>query len=128
MKRKQLYLFLSVVLLFIVTYFLNSFFIEIYCVENKAFVWQFYYFISGVTAIMLLSLVLIFFFNNRYTGHTFIAWTMIKLMAVMAYFLIFVFERDITLERSVLFNIVSLYLVYLVYEVFFTVLLLKKSD
>lgn len=128
MKNKQFYLYFSAIAIFVVTYFLNIFFIDLFCVENTTFIWQFYYFISGVTAIMLGSLVLMFFFNNRYTGHTFISWTMIKLMAVMAYFLIFVFESGITLKHNVLYNIVSLYMVYLVYEVFFTVILLKKSE
>ncbi len=126
MNKKRYYLFFSAILIFIASYVLNYFFIEIFCVKNKAFVWQFYYFISVVTAIMLLSLIMMFYLKNRYVGHTFIVWTMIKLMAVMAYFLFFVFDRDITLTDNILYNIISLYLVYLVYEVFFTVTLLKK--
>ncbi len=127
MNKNNIYLFLSVIILFVLTYFLNYFFIEIFNVKNTAFVWHFYFFISGVTAIMLLSLIFIFNYNSRYTGHTFIIWTMIKLMAVMVFFLIFVFEPDVSLKNNVLYNIAGLYILYLIYEVFFTISLIKKS-
>ncbi len=127
MKLKRYFLFFSAVILFVVTYFLNYLFIEIFCVKNTAFVWQFYYFISGVTAIMLLSLIAMFYFKNHYVGHSFIVWTMLKLMAVMAYFLMFVFDKNIVLTDNVIYNIISLYLMYLIYEVFFTVSLIKKT-
>ncbi len=127
MKKKQFYVLLSAIVFFIATYFFTFFYIDFFNVNNAINIWRFYFFISGVSAVMLLSLIMIYYFNNRYVGHTFIAWTMVKLMAVIVYFLIFVFGPDITLKRIVLYCIVSLYLMYLIYEVVLTVYLLKKT-
>jgi len=127
MNRTPVFLYLSTILVFVIIYFLNQGFIEVFCVKNPTFVWQFYYFISGVSALMLMNLVLVHYLHKKYVGYTFLAWTMIKLMLVMGYFLVFVFQPKITLSNNVLYTIVSLYLVYLIYEVFFAVLLMRKS-
>ena len=76
---------------------------------------------------MLMNLVLVHYLHKKYIGYTFLAWTMIKLMLVMGYFLVFVFQPGITLSNNVLFSIVSLYFTYLIYEVVFAVWLMKKS-
>ena len=127
MNRIPVFLYLSTIVAFIIIYFLNQGFIEVFCVKNTTFVWQFYYFISGVSALMLMNLVLINYLHKKYIGYTFLAWTMIKLMLVMGYFLVFVFQPGITLSHNTLYNIVSLYFAYLIYEVIFAVLLIKKS-
>ncbi len=127
MNRIPVFPYLLNIVAFIIIYFLNQGFIEIFCVKKTTFVWQFYYFISGVSALMLISLILVHHLHNKYTGYTFLAWAMIKLMLVMGYFLIFVFQPGIALSHNILYTIVSLYFSYLIYEVLFAVLLMKKS-
>jgi len=126
MNRTPVYLYLSTIVAFAVIYFLNQLFIGIFCVKHPAFVWQFYYFISGISALMLMNLVLVHYLHKKYIGYTFLAWTMIKLMLVMGYFLVFVFQPGISLSHNILYAIVSVYFAYLIYEVFFAVLLMRK--
>ncbi len=128
MKHKQLFLYISVIIAFVVIYFLNNLFIEIFCVKKPDFVWRFYYFISAVSALMIFSLIVVQYLNKRYTGYTFLAWTFIKLMLVMGYFLVFVFQPGIHLSYNILYAIVSLYLMYLLYEVAFTIFLMKAKS
>jgi len=127
MNRTPVFLYLSSIIAFVIIYFLNQQFIDIFCVKDVTFVWQFYYFISGVSALMLMNLVLVHYLHKKYIGYTFLAWTMIKLMLVMGYFLVFVFQPGITLNNNILYTIVSLYFAYLFYEVVFAVFLMKKS-
>ena len=127
MNRTPVFLYLSSIAAFVIIYFLNQVFIDVFRVKNPDFVWQFYYFISGVSALMLMNLILVYHLHKKYIGYTFLAWTMIKLMLVMGYFLVFVFQPGISLSNNVLYTIVSLYLTYLVYEVLFAVLLMRKN-
>ena len=126
MNRTPVFLYLSSIVAFVIIYFLNQVFIDIFNVKSTDFVWQFYYFISGVSALMLMNLILVHYLHKKYIGYTFLAWTMIKLMLVMGYFLAFVFQPGITLSHNVLYAVVSLYFAYLTYEVFFAILLIRK--
>jgi len=128
MKTKRIiYLYTSAIIVFILIFFLNQFLIDIFDVKTPDFVWQFYYFLTGISALMIMNLFLVHYINRKYVGYTFLAWALIKLMLIMAYFLVFVMRPGLTLSNAVLYNIVSLYFAYLIYEVFFSVFLLKEK-
>jgi len=125
--NKRSILFFSLLPFFLFVYFLQPFLIRIFKVENVDFVFDFYYFITGVSLFMLLNLIVVFYFKNKFTGYVFLIWTMLKIMLVMAYFIVFVLHPKIHIDNSVVFAIMSTYFLYLIYEVVFGVLLLKSS-
>jgi len=52
---------------------------------------------------------------------------MIKIMLVMAYFVWFVLKPEVKLPNADIYDIVTLYMLYLFYEVIFVVSLLKEN-
>ena len=127
MNRKLL-LAVSIIPVFILIYFLHLFFMDLYGVDNTDFVTSFYVFITGIALLMLSSMLGVSFVNAKYTGFTFLAWSLLKIMLVMAYFVWFVLKPDVKLPNPVIYDIVTLYMLYLFYEVIFAVILLKENQ
>ena len=126
MNRKLL-LSLSIIPVFLIIYFLHSFLLDFFQVKNHDFAYNFYVFLTGIALLMLTSMLGVSFVQPKYTGFTFLAWSMIKIMLVMAYFVWFVLKPDVKLQNPVIYNIVTLYMLYLFYEVIFAVILLKEN-
>jgi len=126
MNRKLL-LVVSILPVFVLIYFLHPVLLDFYQVNNRIFAASFYIFLTGIALLMLTSMLGVSFVNSKYTGFTFLAWSMIKIMLVMAYFVWFVLKPGVKLQNPVIYDIVTLYILYLFYEVIFAVILLKKN-
>ncbi len=126
--NNRFFLFFSTLPFFLLVYFLQPVFIRIFKVENTGFVMDFYYFITGVSLFMLFNVIVVFYVKRKLTGYVFLIWTMLKIMLVMAYFIIFVLHPKVSIDNSVVFAIMATYFLYLIYEVIFGVLLLNKPS
>jgi len=125
MLLKALRFFLISLLVFVVIYFIHQELIKLFSVENSGFVNRFYNFITSVSFLMIINLLTVYIFKIKYVGFTFLAWSLLKLMLVMAYFVIIM--PKISLSNNEIYEIVVLYLIYLIYEVFLGVFLLKTK-
>ncbi len=124
---KILSLVITSIITFIVIYFLHQTLIDVFSVQNTDFVWHFYYFLTAISALMIINVLLVYVLKPKFVGYTFLIWSMLKLMMVMGYFIIFVLKPRLVLGNCVIFEIISLYFMYLTYEVFFSVFLLKEK-
>jgi len=125
--KKYSVLIVFLVLAFITVFFLHQYLMNVFNIENRDVVWQFYYFITGVSGLMISNLFLIQAVKKKYTGFVFLAWSMIKLMLVMAFFLYFVYKPKIFLSDNAIFDMVILYMTFLIIEVLLTIFLLKQK-
>lgn len=124
---KQTVLFLSIIPFFILVYFFQQKFLLWFGVTNIDFAQNFYLFISLVSLIMLSNLILIYYFKQKYVGLVFLSWSMLKIMLVMGYFVYFRLIPIRSVSNVAIYYIVSVYFLYLFYEVFFGIFLLKNS-
>ena len=125
MLLKALRFFLISLLVFVAIYFIQLGLIKLFCIESPDFVNRFYTFLTGVSFLMIINLLTVYIVKIKYVGYTFLAWSLLKLMLVMAYFVILM--PKISLSNNEIYEIVTLYLIYLIYEVFLGVFLLKTE-
>jgi len=125
MLSKVLRYFLLSMLVFVAIYFIQQRLVNLFGVENSNFTNRFYFFLTAVSFLMIINLLTVYVFKIKFVGYTFLAWSMLKLMLVMAYFVILI--PKISLSNNEIYEIVTLYLIYLFYEVFLGVLLLKTK-
>jgi hypothetical protein len=125
MLSKSLRFFLLTTLVFVVIYFVQQGLVKLFCIKNPDFVNRFYVYITGISLLMIINLLTVYIVKIKYVGYTFLAWSLLKLMLVMAYFVILI--PKVSLSNNEIYEIVSLYLIYLIYEVFLGVLLLKTK-
>jgi len=118
------YLLLSFVV-FIGIYFIHQELIKLLNIDKQEFVNRFYFYITVVSFLMLVNMFMVYVIKHKYVGYTFLAWSMLKLMLVMGYFVMFVLVPKISLSNTEIYEIVGIYLLYLIYEVFLGILLLK---
>ena len=121
MNRKILpFLLISVYPVFLLTGYIHRQLITFFNVDNQQFVNGFFDFITLTTALMLTNIVLVSLLKPKITGYVFLAWSMLKIMLVMAYFIFFVYGKDLHPGNNEILEIVSIYMIYLFYEVVFT--------
>jgi len=107
-------------------YFLHHLLSTLFGVSTNAFVKRFYSFITLISAVMLINVLVIAIFKSRFIGYTFLIWSMLKVMLVMGFFIIFVLIPHLKLDNNVIFDIIILYFLYLIYEVLLSLALLKE--
>ncbi len=121
MNRKILpFLLISVYPVFLFTEYIHQRLIIFFNVDNQQFVNGFFDFITLTTALMLTNIILVSLLKPKITGYVFLAWSMLKIMLVMAYFIFFVYGKDLQPDNNEILEIVSIYMIYLFYEVVFT--------
>jgi hypothetical protein len=125
MLSKALRYFLLSTLVFVVIYFVQQGLVKLFCIENTSFVDKFYNYITGISVLMIVNLLTVYVIKTKYVGYTFLAWSLLKLILVMAYFVILM--PNASLLNNEIYEIVSLYLIYLIYEVFLGTILLKPQ-
>ena len=76
---------------------------------------------------MMSNIILFQLIKPKLVGFVFLAWSMLKIMLVMAYFVFFVMKKDIQLAHSTIYELVIIYMVYLFIEVFITTMLIKEK-
>ncbi len=108
-------------------YLLHPIFMRLYKVNQPDFVQNFYVFLTTVSLAMLLNIILVYNLKPKFTGYTFLVWSMLKIMLVMGYFIVFVLRPQLQLSHSDIFDIMTLYFLYLIYEVIFGIVLLQKN-
>jgi len=125
---KKAFLFTLLILpFFYFVYQLHLYLIDVFNVTDIDFSNDFFQFISFLSALMLLNIILFQFIKPKIVGFVFLAWSMLKIMLVMAYFVFFVMKKDIQLAHSTIYELVSIYMVYLFFEVVFGVMLIKEK-
>ena len=124
MNNRTILLIPITVLFFLLVYFFHPILKNLLKVDNKEFVDQFYIFISIVSLTMLINIYVINYFKPKLTSYTFLIWSMLKIILVMAFMIIYVLLPKLNINHSVVFDIIILYFVYLIYEVGFGIYLL----
>jgi len=127
MKKPVLLLILSIIPVFVLIFYLFQFFTGLLEVDNTDFAYQFYQFLTFVSGFMLLNVLGVYFIKPKFVGYTFLIWSMLKIMLVMGFFILFVLHPKLPLSNSVVFDIMILYALYLLYEVVFGVVLLQEK-
>ncbi len=95
--------------------------------KDKTFVQLFYYFLTLLSAVMILNIFIVYFFKTKFVGYTFLIWSMLKIILVMVFFIVFALLPRLKLDDNNIFYIMSLYFLYLFYEVILGVALLKQK-
>ncbi len=95
--------------------------------KDKTFVQLFYYFLTLLSAVMILNIFIVYFFKTKFVGYTFLIWSMLKIILVMVFFIVFALLPRLKLDDNSIFYIMSLYFLYLFYEVILGVALLKQK-
>ena len=126
MKKASLFTLLILPFFYFI-YQLHLYLIDVFNVSDIDFSNDFFQFISILSALMLLNIILFQFIKPKIVGFVFLAWSMLKIMLVMAYFVFFVMKKDIQLAHSTIYELVSIYMVYLFFEVVFGVMLIKEK-
>jgi hypothetical protein len=125
---KKAFLFTLLILpFFYFVYQLHLYLIDVFNVTDIDFSNDFFQFISILSALMLLNIILFQLIKPKIVGFVFLAWSMLKIMLVMAYFVFFVMKKDIQLAHGTIYELVSIYMVYLFFEVVFGVMLIKEK-
>ncbi len=127
MKKSVLFLILSIIPVFVLIFYLFQFFTGLLEVDNTDFAYQFYQFLTFVSGFMLLNVLGVYFIKPKFVGYAFLIWSMLKIMLVMGFFILFVLYPKLPLSNSVVFDIMILYALYLLYEVVFGVVLLQEK-
>jgi len=128
MKKPVVFLIISILPVFILIYYIFQYLTGILQVDNIDFAYKFYKFLTFVSAFMLLNVLIVYFAKQQFVGYTFLIWSMLKIMLVMAFFIIFVLHPKLPVSNSVVFDIMILYALYLIYEVVFGIVLLKEKN
>ncbi len=127
MNKKLSWLLTSIFPAFFLIFLFYQFLISQLPVNHSDVLNNLFIMLSGATFLMLTNLFLIQIFKPQYTGMTFLAWTMVKLMLVMGFFILFILPYDLKLTNNFIFVLVLTYFAYLAYELIFGVVLLSES-
>ena len=126
MRHKALVWTFVSFLAFGLIYFLHHWLSILFGVSANSFVSRFYRLITLISAVMAINLLVVAIIKSNFIGYTFLIWSMLKVMLVMGFFIIFVLMPHLKLDNNVIFDIISLYFLYLFYEVTLSLALLKE--
>ena len=126
--KKILIVSLTIPVFFVLVYFLHQYLIDVYSVVDIDFSNKFFQFITILSAVMLSNILLMQLLKPKIVGLVFLAWSMLKIMLVMAYFVFFVMKKDIQLAHSTIYELVTIYMIYLLFEVVFGIFLIKNQE
>ena len=125
MKQRILWLILSIFPVFYLIFLFFQFLQHKLSPGNTELLNYLFLSLSGVSLLMLTNLLLVKLIKPYYTGITFMAWSMIKLMFIMGFFAVLIMPEDIRLSNEFIFVLMLTYLAYLGYELVFTLFLLQ---
>ena len=126
-RKFFLYTFISALYLVFVFFIhpeLNTFFE----VTNPSVVNHFFQFITAVTILIIFNLLSVYVIKVRYVGYTFLAWSLLKLMLVIGYFVYFFWGENQELSNNDLYEMVVIYFLYLFFEVLLGAMLLQRKN
>ncbi|GEM_PF-6741575 len=123
--KKILLLLLSLPPILLIIYYVHLYLVDYFEVADTALATKFYLFITGVTILVITNLLLTYFLKHKYIGFVFLAWSMIKIMLVMGFFLAFVLKKKIAVSNNTIYDFVIIYMLYLFYEIIFATQLLS---
>ena len=126
MNKKILFLFVSIFPIIYLIYLLHQYLIGLFDISQLELSNHFFVLISGAGFIMLTNLVLAQALKPKITGFIFLAWSMLKIMLVLAYFAYFILPKDIQIQNSTIYDLVIIYSIFLFYEIAFSVSLIKR--
>ena len=126
MQKKSIFLFLSIFPVFFLIYILHQYLLKFFDIKAIDLANNLVAFISFAGFVMLTNLLLVHFIKPKLTGFVFLAWSMLKIMLIIAYFVFFIFPRSIQVPDGVVYDLIFIYTLLLIYEVFFTIILVKK--
>ena len=126
MQKKSIFLFLSIFPVFFLIYILHQYLLKLFDIKAIDLANNLVAFISFAGFVMLTNLLLVYLIKPKLTGFVFLAWSMLKIMLIIAYFVFFIFPRSIQVPDGVVYDLIFIYTLLLIYEVFFTIILVKK--
>jgi len=127
MQKKSIFLFLSIFPVFFLIYILHQYLLKLLDIKAVHLADNLVVFISSAGFVMLTNLLLVHFTKPKLTGFVFLAWSMLKIMLIIAYFVFFIFPLSIQVPDTVIYDLIIIYTLLLIYEVFFTIILVKKN-
>jgi len=127
MNKKISVLIASVFPVFLVFYFLNKFLLNVFNIINTNFANKFFLFIVLLSMLMITNLLLVQIIKPKITGFVFLAWSMLKIMLVLAYFAFFIIPKNIKLSNSFVYYVIIIYCLFLIYETIFSFFLIDRK-
>jgi len=125
-NKKMLFLFVSIFPVIYLIYLFHQYLLGLFNVTQLKLSNNFFVLISGAGFIMLTNLLLVQQLKPKMTGFVFLAWSMLKIMLVLAYFAFFILPKNIQIQNSTIYDLLIIYVVFLVYEVAFSIKLIEK--
>jgi len=128
MKQKFLWLSLSIFPVFFLIFIIYEFLKTRLNPGHPELLDKLFLLLSAAALIMLTNLLIVQLIKPFYTGMVFMAWSMIKLMLIMGFFAFFILPLDIKISDTFVFILVILYLLYLGYELVFSLFLMNWKE
>ena len=125
-NKKMLFLFVSIFPVIYLIYLFHQYLLGLFNVTQLKLSNNFFVLISGAGFIMLTNLLLVQQLKPKMAGFVFLAWSMLKIMLVLAYFAFFILPKNIQIQNSTIYDLLIIYVVFLVYEVAFSIKLIEK--
>jgi hypothetical protein len=127
MKQRIFWLILSIFPLFFIIFLFYEFLKKELEINYVSQLDQIFLLLSGAAFLMLSNLIIIQLIKPFYTGMVFIAWSLIKLMLVMGFFALYILPKDLNISNHFIYVLVITYLLYLAYELAFSILLIHSK-
>ncbi len=125
MKSKIAWLVISIFPVFYLIFLLFQFLTSVFPVNHPDLLNQLFLYISALSFLMLLNLLLVYVIKPYYTGLVFMIWSMIKLMFIMGFFAFYILPDNLQITNHFVYILVIVYLTYLIYELIVSLLLLN---
>jgi len=119
---------LFIPIMFVSVWFLHQFLQAFYGVTDAVFSNMLFQFTSILSGLVFFNIIIFQLIKPKIVGFVFLAWSMLKIMLVMAYFVFFIMQKNIHLANSTIYEFVTIYMIYLFFEVIFTVFILNQKS
>ncbi len=127
MSLRKLIWTISIIPIFYAAYLLHVYLLNFFDIQNIKLANNIFDYLIGISALMLVSLLITDWLKPKITGFVFLVWSMLKIILIMLYFILFIIPRDIKVSNAVVFDFMIIYAFLLIYEVIFSIQLIQKK-
>ncbi len=127
MSLRKLTWTISIIPIFFAAYLLHIYLVNFFDVQNKKLANKIFDYLIGISALMLVSLLITNWLKPKITGFVFLVWSMLKIILIMLYFILFIIPHNIKISNALVFDFMIIYAFLLIYEVIFSIQLIQKK-
>ncbi len=127
MSLRKLTWTISIIPIFFAAYLLHIYLVDFFDIQNKKLANNIFDYLIGISALMLVSLLITNWLKPKITGFVFLVWSMLKIILIMLYFILFIIPHNIKVSNAVVFDFMIIYAFLLIYEVIFSIQLIQKK-